>query len=118
MKVTPLREDYGIRIVFEATVVGENEVDVDLESSPILREVLLKLTNSEEKAILVDLERVKYMDSSGIATLVEALQKVKKYQGQLKIVRLRDAVRNVFELSRLDKVFDIYKTVQEATEAF
>ena len=118
MNVTLVREDYAVRVVFESIVEGENEVDVDLESSPKLRKKLLELIDADEKAILVDLERVKYMDSSGVATLVEALQKVGKYGGQLKIANLRDAVKDVFELSRLDKVFDIYDTVQEAAESF
>ncbi len=97
--------------------IVEIEGEVDLYSSPELRKVLLQLTKEKTKTILVDLEKVKYMDSSGVATLVEALQQVRKYQGMLKLVNLRDAVKDVFELSRLDKVFDIYASIEEATKA-
>lgn len=92
--------------------------EVDLYSSPQLRSVLLELTNAKSAAILVDLAGVKYMDSSGVATLVEALQQVGKYSGKLKLANLRDAVKDVFELSRLDKVFDIYQSTDEAILAF
>lgn len=95
-------------------IVGE----VDLYSSPKLRSDLLNLTKSENEKILLDLSQVKYMDSSGVATLVEALQQAGKYGGKLKLANLRDAVKDVFELSRLDKVFDIYPTLEAAEKSF
>ena len=98
--------------------IVEIEGEVDLYSSPNLRSVLLDLTKSKNSAILVNLLNVKYMDSSGVATLVEALQQVGKYGGKLKIANLRNSVKDVFELSRLDKVFDIYESVEAAAEAF
>lgn len=98
--------------------IVEIEGEVDLYSSPNLRNVLLDLTKAKNNAILVNLLNVKYMDSSGVATLVEALQQVGKYGGKLKIANLRNSVKDVFELSRLDKVFDIYDSVDDAAEAF
>jgi anti-sigma B factor antagonist len=98
--------------------IVEIEGEVDLYSSPNLRNILLDLTKAKNSAILVNLLNVKYMDSSGVATLVEALQQVGKYGGKLKIANLRNSVKDVFELSRLDKVFDIYESVEEAAEAF
>ena len=102
----------------EKITILEIEGEVDLYSSPNLRTELLDLTNAKTKAVLVDLANVKYMDSSGVATLVEALQQVGKYGGKLKLVNLREAVKDVFELSRLDKVFDIYQNTDEAKGAF
>ncbi|HEX9653584.1 MAG TPA: STAS domain-containing protein [bacterium] len=102
----------------DSVKIVEVEGEVDLYSSPQLRKILLDLTKKEQKAILVELSKVKYMDSSGIATLVEALQQTSKYSGKLKLANLRDAVRDVFELSRLDKVFDIYPTTEDALKAF
>ena len=88
--------------------------DVDLYSSPQVRKAIIELTDKKIPLIIVDLLAVNYMDSSGIATLVEALQQVGKYGGQLKLFGLRSAVREVFELSRLDRVFQIYSTEKEA----
>jgi len=93
------------------------EGEVDLYSSPDLRQKLLELTSAQMDAIIVDLHKVKYMDSSGVATLVEALQQVGKYGGKLKLANLRDAVKDVFELSRLDKVFDVCESVEDAKKA-
>ncbi|MBD3291117.1 anti-sigma factor antagonist [candidate division KSB1 bacterium] len=92
--------------------------DVDLYSSPQIRKVLLELIQKESPAIFVDLQEVNYMDSSGVATLVEALQRAKKYGGRLFIYHLQGAVQDVFELSRLDKVFQIYPDETEAMKAY
>jgi len=83
--------------------------DVDLYSSPKVRTAIMALTKEKKPAIVIDLAEVTYMDSSGIATLVEGLQQTGKYKGKFAIVSLRDNVKEVFELSRLDKVFDIYE---------
>lgn len=90
--------------------------DVDLYSSPEVRKHIISLTGKKVKNILIDLHQVSYMDSSGIATLVEGLQQVGKYKGKLIIYGLDNAVKEVFELSRLDKVFDIYPDKDAAME--
>jgi anti-sigma B factor antagonist len=92
--------------------------DVDLYSSPQVRKTIIDLVHKKKPALLVNLEGVSYMDSSGVATLVEGLQKIKKYDGNLYIYNLQGAVRDVFELSRLDKVFSIYENEQEAIKAY
>lgn len=88
--------------------------EVDLYSSPQVRKAIMTLTQQKSPIILIDLARVSYMDSSGIATLVEGLQQASKYKGKFAVVNLRSAVREVFELSRLDKVFDIFENQDEA----
>ncbi|RMD92666.1 MAG: anti-sigma factor antagonist [Calditrichaeota bacterium] len=90
--------------------------DVDLYSSPEVRKVLISLTEKKTKNILVDLSRVSYMDSSGVATLVEGLQLMGKYKGKLILFGLEASVKEVFELSRLDKVFEIYPDESSALE--
>ena len=91
--------------------------DVDLYSSPEVRKELIALTEKKVKHILVDLNKVSYMDSSGVATLVEGLQQVGKYKGKLLLFGLHSVVKEVFELSRLDKVFDIYTDQEAALES-
>jgi len=91
----------------QATIVAIKG-DVDLYSSPSVRKVIIALTEKKTPVILVDLNGVSYMDSSGVATLVEGLQQTGKYKGRFKLFGLGLAVREVFELSRLDKVFEIY----------
>jgi anti-sigma B factor antagonist len=91
----------------EAAIVSI-QGDVDLYSSPSVRKAIIALTEKKMPVIMVDLNNVSYMDSSGVATLVEGLQQTGKYKGHFKLFGLGLAVREVFELSRLDKVFEIY----------
>jgi anti-sigma B factor antagonist len=90
--------------------------DVDLESSPAAREVLLKSVEGADK-VLVDLSSVTYIDSSGVASLVEALQAAKRNGGRFALVAASDPTRRVLELARLDKVFTMYTTVDEGLQA-
>jgi len=90
--------------------------DVDLESSPAAREVLLKSVEGAGN-VLVDLSSVTYIDSSGVASLVEALQAAKRNGGRFALVAASDPTRRVLELARLDKVFTMYTTVDEGLEA-
>ena len=88
--------------------------ELDYHSSPELREKLTELTTKQAPKILVDLSGVDYMDSSGIATFVEAFQKAKRYQGRLVLAALTATVRGVFEIAKLDSIFEITATVPEA----
>jgi anti-sigma B factor antagonist len=90
--------------------------DVDLESSPAAREVLLKSVDGAGK-VLVDLSSVTYIDSSGVASLVEALQAAKRNGGRFALVAASDPTRRVLELARLDKVFTMYTNVDEGMKA-
>ncbi len=108
--------DVSTRNIDKKGVVIAIAGDVDLYSSPEVRKVIIDLTNKKTKNILVDLSRVSYMDSSGVATLVEGLQQVGKYGGKLILFGLEASVKEVFELSRLDKVFEIYPDEKTALD--
>lgn len=90
--------------------------ELDYHSSPELREKLTELTTKQSSKILVNLNGVDYMDSSGIATFVEAFQKTKRYQGRLILAELTPTVRGVFEIAKLDSIFEIAATVAEAKD--
>jgi anti-sigma B factor antagonist len=90
--------------------------DVDLESSPAAREILLKTINGAGR-VLVDLSGVSYIDSSGVASLVEALQASKKDQTQFALAAVSEPTRRVLELARLDKVFTMHDSIDEAINA-
>lgn len=101
-----------------STVIIGIQGDVDLYSSPQVRKIILDQIKKKIRAIFVNLEKVNYMDSSGVASLVEGLQRIKEYGGNLFIYNLQGAVRDVFELSRLDKVFNIFENEFEALKAY
>lgn len=81
--------------------------EIDMFTSPSLREKLLPFFNDETRGIIVDLSAVSFMDSSGIATLVEGLQWSKKEGKKFILTGLGDNVKNALALTKLDNVFDI-----------
>jgi anti-sigma B factor antagonist len=101
----------------ENVTLVEISGEVDLYSSPQLRRKVLELTKSKTPVILIDLKNVRYMDSSGVATLIEGLKSSHQYNGRLILSGLKLEVREVFELTRLDTVFEIYADSQAALES-
>jgi len=81
--------------------------DVTIHTSTRLREQLKPLFTTKMQEIHVALEHVDFMDSSGIATLVEGLQWSRLTGGRFVLSGLRDNVKDVFSLAKLDTVFDI-----------
>lgn len=88
--------------------------EVDLYNSPQVRKKLTELINHKNPHIIVDLSGVTYMDSSGLATLVEAMQKIAKNNGKFILVGIKGAVKNMFEIARLNEVFSIYENITTA----
>ena len=74
--------------------------EVDMFSSPEARKEIAILVKKKVERIVVDLAGVSYMDSSGVATLIEGLQLCNKYNGTLVVAGLRQNVREVFELTQ------------------
>lgn len=92
------------------------EGDVDLQTSPDARKVLLECVQ-RKKLILVDLSKVGYIDSSGVASLVECFQSARKVGQNLALVSVSDGALRVLQLARLDKVFKICDTVEDGIAA-
>jgi anti-sigma B factor antagonist len=103
------------REVNGATVVAL-EGDIDLQSSPAVRQQLLACFE-KNKRVIVDLSGVTYIDSSGVASLVEAFQVARKKNGTFSLVNVSSAVMRVLSLARLDRVFTIHPTIEAATAA-
>ncbi len=97
----------------DGKVVVKLSGDVDLEHCAAVRGLLLDCV-SHGKDLLVDLSEVSYLDSSGIASLVEALQIAAKNGTALKLFSASDQAMRVFELARLDKVFAIHPDLDAA----
>jgi anti-sigma B factor antagonist len=84
------------------------EGEIDLHRSPQVKETLEPLLARKLPRILLDFSGVTYVDSSGLATMIETLQRVQTYGGQLAMFGLRDSVRSIFEIARLDQIFRIF----------
>lgn len=90
--------------------------DIDLQTSPDARKALLALVG-KGRGILVDLKEVGYIDSSGVASLVECLQSARKSGQAMALVSVSEGAMRVLQLARLDKVFKIYGTREEGAAA-
>lgn len=90
------------------------EGEIGYEEAPPFRTALRKASDLRPKKLVVDLARVEYMNTPGLATLVEALQMAKKNSTRLILCGLNDKVRAIFEIARLHKVFEIRGTVDES----
>ncbi len=88
---------------YEIKVSGQ----VDLYTSPNLRKVILEIVDKSKNIIAVQLSNVEYMDSSGVATLVEGLRSATKQKKTFQLLSPSPAVRKVLNLSRLETVFSI-----------
>ncbi len=96
-------------------VIAGFEGDVDIHTSPDARKVLLECVG-RKMPVLVDLSKVSYIDSSGIASLVESLQTARKGGSDLALVSVSEAALRVLQLARLDKVFSIYVSIDAGIE--
>ncbi|MBI2423691.1 MAG: STAS domain-containing protein [Candidatus Hydrogenedentes bacterium] len=99
-----LTEQHG-----EHVIVASGEVD--LYSSPALRDAILKAVPKTAGKVAVDLRAVVYMDSSGVATLVEGLKAAGAKQKTFVLLAPSHAVMKVLQLSRLDSVFTIVEAL-------
>ncbi|MDX8396127.1 MAG: STAS domain-containing protein [Mariprofundaceae bacterium] len=102
-----IKLDVAIDDVDDATVHVCVQGDVNIHTSPQLRKVLQPYFAADTKMIRVLLDDVPFMDSSGIATLVEGLQWSKSSEKRFVLSGLTDAVRDVFVLAKLDSIFEI-----------
>jgi len=103
-------EEAGLFII---AISGE----IDLACSPELREVLGVHAKAKRDALLLDFGGVEYVDSSGLATLVEYVKKVQGFGGRLALAEVSARVRTIFDLVRLSEIFPIYPTLAEAKTA-
>lgn len=91
--------------------------DVDMARSPVLRKAITDTLKQKPAALVLDLSGVPYMDSSGLATMVEALQNARKGQTPLKLCGLTARVKSILEIARLNTVFTICENREQALQA-
>ena len=88
--------------------------DIDMFSSPELRDEIMGHIMKKAAALYIDLKSVTYIDSSGIATFVEGLKSMKLYGGKLQFCGIPNSILEIFRFSKLDRVFEIHSTVDDA----
>lgn len=102
---------------YKGLVVITPAGDIDMYTSPFLRKELMSLVGRRVTPLIVDFRGVSYIDSSGIATFVEGLKVMMSYGGKLKFVSIPEGVMEIFSFSKLDKVFEIYRDIDDAVNS-
>jgi anti-sigma B factor antagonist len=88
--------------------------EIDLHVAPSVTASLNAMIAKKPRRLVIDLSGVTYIDSAGLAALIEAMQKVEGYGGKFLLAGLQETVRSIFEISRLDQVFHIFPDVDAA----
>jgi anti-sigma B factor antagonist len=83
-----------------------------------VRQWLEQATKSDPAKVVVNLQDVSFLDSTGLSTLVQGMKRSRQLNGDIRLCGLRPPIRMVFELTRLDRVFEIFGSEEEAVEAF
>jgi len=88
----------------------EVEGDVDLYNVGELKQSVFKLLDSEDvESLIIDMNGVSYMDSSGVGALVAGQKKVKTQGGKFALLNIKEDVLNILKLATLDQFFTIYE---------
>lgn len=95
-------------------VVIRPKGDIDLSRAPSLRQQISEVQKGNPGRLVIDLSDVPYMDSSGVATLVEAMQVARRRNQKLVLCCPQEKVKAIFEIARLDMVFKIVNSRDEA----
>jgi anti-sigma B factor antagonist len=102
---------WGDRSVID--VAGE----IDVYTAPKLRAQLVEIVDAGQYHIIVDMNGVEFLDSTGLGVLVGGLKRVRQHDGSLRLVRVQERILKIFRITGLTKVFPIHDTLDEALAA-
>ena len=97
--------------------VVDVEGEIDIYTAPRLRELLIDLVSQGSYQLIVNLDKVGFLDSSGLGVLVGGLKRVRAHDGLLDLVCTRERILKIFKITGLTKVFGIHETVDQAIAA-
>ena len=95
------------------TVIAVNG-EIDVYTAPRLREMLIRLVDEEKYHLIVDMEGVEFLDSTGLGVLVGGLKRVRSHDGGIDLVCTQGRILRIFRITGLNKVFNIFDSVEEA----
>ncbi|HEY6953389.1 MAG TPA: STAS domain-containing protein [Bacteroidota bacterium] len=106
------RESKGITVIeLTGNVMGGPDATT-------LNEQLHKLIDADKKRVVVDLDEVKFINSSGLGMLIGGLTTLRNSGGEMKLARASKKIEELLRMTKLTTVFDVHKTVNEAVAAF
>ena len=105
--------DKGVAVLIEV-----NEDRLDAHNSGELKTQMLAFFDDGKNNLVIDLKAVRFVDSSGLGSLVSGFKNSSARNGNLKLCGLQPQVRSMFELTRLHRVFEIFPDSEEALASF
>ncbi len=99
------------------TIISTDE-RLDAVVAPKLKDTVKKIAEETSTKLIIDLEKTKFIDSSGCGALVASLRTLIKNQGDMKIARPSPQAQTLFQLTRLHRVFEIYEDMDQAIKSF
>jgi len=97
--------------------VVDVEGEIDIYTAPRLRELLIDLAGKNSYQLVVNMEKVGFLDSTGLGVLVGGLKRVRAHDGSLDLVCTQERILKIFRITGLTKVFGIHQTVDQAIAA-
>ena len=110
MKIKKIEKD-GIPIL-------ELKGEVNIDTAPVLRLACDEVYNHGTKKLVLDFAKVTFIDSVGLALMIEMLQRFRQSDGALVLVNVEDQIRYLFELSKIDMLMSMFKCQEDAVASF
>ena len=88
--------------------------EIDVYTAPRLRETLISLVDSGNYQLVIDMEGVEFLDSTGLGVLVGGLKRVRAHDGTINLVCTQGKILRIFRITGLNNVFSIYDSVRAA----
>ena len=109
--------DYSLTRQSDTSIIKVNELRLDRSKTPVFKTELLRLIASGSKKILVNLEKVNSIDSSGLGALTFGKRQLDEIGGEISVCCLQEKVLSLFRIAALDRVFPIFDTVEDALKS-
>ena len=111
----------GLTVTPRAAGEGAQSLDlvgeVDVYTAPLLRQAIMDQVEAGTKHLLIDLTKVEYLDSTGLGILIGGVKRLKEQGGTLRLVGPSARITRIFEITGLNRIFDVYASEQEALSA-
>ena len=91
--------------------------EIDIYTAPRLRELLIDLASKNSYQLVINMNKVGFLDSTGLGVLVGGLNRVRAHDGSLDLVCTRERILKIFRITGLTKVFGIHESVDQAIAA-